>query len=368
MPMAFMYAAESREFFYSIALVRLMQEAARMFNNEEIFVEGFAPLPHQPAAWTGKAPDLSSFVAELRKKMKVTTIDDAGNLLIPQATDIPFAITPQLQAELQKLALQFPRPIKNQIKDITPPVEEKPQCTMLKSMDELKNKFTILGKCAQPTFEIIVVTESKELPVDGALDEGQMVWLHNPAESKPTCIEPGGYVFGLDYCGVIKATDSDFDPSSPCSVLWSFARPGKHEKVSAETASLWTVLTGKTELQLVTVADALASTGKAADGNIWGFLKLVDGKKNACFKPMEPLYVIPKHVAPSDIKVDNAGFFIGMRAAMEPDKSWEWIVPKLVVYAGGSKATFEPKVNSSMVRFVAAKKISIPSKHCVRMY
>ena len=145
MPMAFMYAAESREFFYSIALVRLMQEAARMFNNEEIFVEGFAPLPHQPAAWTGKAPDLSSFVAELRKKMKVTTIDDAGNLLIPQATDIPFVITPQLQAELQKLALQFPRPIKNQIKDITPPVEEKPQCTMLKSMDELKTNSPSLG-------------------------------------------------------------------------------------------------------------------------------------------------------------------------------------------------------------------------------
>ena len=103
-------------------------------------------------------------------------------------------------------------------------------------------------------------------------------------------------------------------------------------------------------------------------GTFGVFLKLVDGKKNACFKPMEPLYVIPKHVAPSDIKVDNAGFFIGMRAAMEPDKSWEWIVPKLVVYAGGSKATFEPKVNSSMVRFVAAKKISIPSKHCVRIY
>ena len=89
-PLAFMFAVENSEFFYSIAMVRLMQEATRMFNDEEIFVEGFCPLPQQPAAWSGKAPDLQSFVAGLRQKLKVAAIDAAGNLLIPRVEDVPF--------------------------------------------------------------------------------------------------------------------------------------------------------------------------------------------------------------------------------------------------------------------------------------
>ena len=174
----------------------------------------------------------------------------------------------------------------------------------------LKEKYTVLGRCAQATFEIIVVTESQELPVDGGVDEGRRVWLYNPSESTATSIEAGGFMFGLESCGFVRASDASFDPASPCSVLWSFARPGRHEKVSAESASL--------------------------------------------------------HVEPADISVDNVGFFFNFGAAMEPDRTWEWVAPKLVMYGGGAKATFEPKPNSSMVRFVATKKINIPGQHCVR--
>ena len=53
--------------------------------------------------------------------------------------------------------------------------QERPQCTTMKSMHMLKEKYTVLGRCAQATFEIIVVTESQELPVDGGVDEGRMV-------------------------------------------------------------------------------------------------------------------------------------------------------------------------------------------------
>ena len=53
---------------------------------------------------------------------------------------------------------------------------------------------------------------------------------------------------------------------------------------------------------------------------------------------------------------------------MEPDRTWEWVAPKLVMYGGGAKATFEPKPNSSIVRFVVTKKINIPGQHCVRIY
>ena len=365
-PLAFMFAVESREFFYATAMVRLMQEATRMFNNEEIFVEGFCPLPQQPAAWSGKAPDLQSFVAGLREKLKVAAVDEAGNLLIPKAEDVPFQASSALIAELQRLHAQFPRPQAEKKADKTHE-QEKPHCTTMKSLHMLKEKYTVLGRCAQPTFEIIVATDSQELPADGAFDEGRMVWLHNPAETKATSIEAGGFIMGLDSCGVVRSSDAAFDPETACSVLWSFARPGKHDKVGADSASLWTVPKGRTELQLITAASALTSAGKP-DGNFWGFLKQVDAKKKAAYKPTEPLYVIPKHVEPGDVTVDNAGFFLGFRAAMEPDRTWEWVAPKLVMHSGGAKATFEPKPNGAMVRFVATKKINIPSQHCVRLY
>ena len=38
----------------------------------------------------------------------------------------------------------------------------KRRCTNVKSLDELGAKYKILGKCAQPAFEIVVVTESEE--------------------------------------------------------------------------------------------------------------------------------------------------------------------------------------------------------------
>ena len=68
------------------------------------------------------------------------------------------------------------------------------------------------------------------------------------------------------------------------------------------------------------------------------------------------------------ISVYNVCLFLNFRAAMEPDRTWEWVAPKLVMYGGGAKATFEPKPNSSIVRFVATKKINIPGQHCVRIY
>ena len=142
---------------------------------------------------------------------------------------------------------------------------------------------------------------------------------------------------------------------------------GKNEKVYGDQATLFTVLKGKTELQLVSANDALAASGRT-DGNFWGFLKQIDAKKRVAFKPAEALYVTPKHVSPGDMTVDNAGYFSGFRAASEPERTWEYIAPKLVMHSGGSKASFEPKPNSGIVRFVAAKKISIPAGSCFRVH
>ena len=65
--------------------------------------------------------------------------------------------------------------------------------------------------------------------------------------------------------------------------------------------------------------------------------------------------------------MDPADLISGMQAAANPDRGWEWISPKLVMYEG-VKAAFQPKPNSSMVRFVAAKKICIAANHCHRLH
>jgi hypothetical protein len=80
-----------------------------MFNKEQIFVEGFAPLPEKPAAWAGKSPDMGGFAAALRQKMKVATVDDTGNLLVPKIEDVPLPASADLRADLERLLAQFPR-------------------------------------------------------------------------------------------------------------------------------------------------------------------------------------------------------------------------------------------------------------------
>ena len=71
----------------------------------------------------------------------------------------------------------------------------------------------------------------------------------------------------------MKPTEPGFDADASCSVLWSFARPGKNEKVPAEVASLFTLPQGKTDLTLLTAAEALKDAGRDESGNFWGMVK-----------------------------------------------------------------------------------------------
>ena len=88
----------------------------------------------------------------------------------------------------------------------------------------------------------------------------------------------------------MKPTEPGFDADASCSVLWSFARPGKNEKVPAEVASLFTLPQGKTDLTLLTAAEALRDAGRD-EGNFWGMVKVQDSKKKSSFKPAQQLYV-----------------------------------------------------------------------------
>ena len=73
-------------------------------------------------------------------------------------------------------------------------------------------------------------------------------------------------------------------------------------------------------------------------------------------KPTETLYVAPKPVAIADATVQNAGYFIGLRAASAPEAKTDLPRPIMVVHNGDKKATLAPKQNSCAVRFVNARK------------
>ena len=49
-------------------------------------------------------------------------------------------------------------------------------------------------------------------------------------------------------------------------------------------------------------------------------------------KPTETLYVAPKPVAIADATVQNAGYFIGLRAASDPEKKGDLPWPIMVVH------------------------------------
>ena len=85
-------------------------------------------------------------------------------------------------------------------------------------------------------------------------------------------------------------------------------------------------------------------------------------------KPTETLYVTPKPVAIADATVQNAGYFIGLRAASAPEAKTDLPRPIMVVHNGDKKATLAPEQNSCAARFVSARKISLGFGERVRLW
>ena len=73
-------------------------------------------------------------------------------------------------------------------------------------------------------------------------------------------------------------------------------------------------------------------------------------------EPTETLYVAPKPVAIADATVQNAGYFIGLRAVSAPEAKTDLPRPIMVVHNCHNKATLAPEPNSCAVRFVNARK------------
>ena len=77
------YSLDPREHFSTAAKMRTVEKAANDFDTEKLPVAGYAPLPALPPAWKGKAPDHEHTVRTLKESLKVATITNKGELLIP---------------------------------------------------------------------------------------------------------------------------------------------------------------------------------------------------------------------------------------------------------------------------------------------
>ena len=105
-----------------------------------------------------------------------------------------------------------------------------------------------------------------------------------------------------------------------------------------------------------------------SSGTVWGFRTLVDSRKQVRLSPTQTFYVTPKPVAIADATVQNAGYFIGLRAASAPEAKTDLLRPIMVVHNGHNKATLAPKPNSCMVRCASTRKLSLGIDECMQTW
>ena len=102
---------DPREHFSVAAKTRTVEKAVNDFNTEMLSIAGYAPLPAIPPAWEGKAPDHEHLVRMMKESLKVTTITNKGELLIPRDEDVPDDLTVDNRKTLEEFRTQFPMPM-----------------------------------------------------------------------------------------------------------------------------------------------------------------------------------------------------------------------------------------------------------------
>ena len=230
-------------------------------------------------------------------------------------------------------------------------------------------------------FDVLLVAPPGDL--DQHLENHQMeLWLHNPSQKRMQ-MDSGSYVVGLDQCRAWKSDEKGFDAMGPSSVRWSLHRPGSPEQfpktgdmekdIQTDKAHVWVVLKGSSEPKRMTVSSAFAQMGCPPGSNVWGFKTVVDATKKVTLRPQAnaTVFVVPKRVTIVDATFQNAGFFIGLAQAKDTDKKMDLLRPELVLHpsaGGSSKGGLEPKPQSSMARFVAAKNLSVGPGQCVHLW
>jgi hypothetical protein len=70
-PLLYYLGVDFREHFYTVARIRLIEEAKRDFNGESLFVEGFCPLPQTDPSWSGRVWVLAKFARNVCPRLRL---------------------------------------------------------------------------------------------------------------------------------------------------------------------------------------------------------------------------------------------------------------------------------------------------------
>ena len=142
-------------------------------------------------------------VPESESGPSLTTRDDCS-LIVPADSDIP----------VQRCAS-----ITTTLADLHTTCEHK-----FNNLIDLLERHCVLKMIKKPSYDILVVSGNSG---------SHAIWLHNPSTSARVDLEPDTYLFGVSGCRAVKEDSPEYDPMSPCSVRWSFHRPGSKELVGA---------------------------------------------------------------------------------------------------------------------------------------
>ena len=113
--------------------------------------------------------------------------------------------------------------------------------------------YSIFCNLRQASVNLLIVS-----PSAGQCEAEEMqLWAHNPSTSRRFCFDTGAFVVGLDNCVIRKADDPSFDAMGPCTVRWSFHKPGSKEQLAqggekeanAESANVYVIPKGDSELK-----------------------------------------------------------------------------------------------------------------------
>jgi hypothetical protein len=357
-----------------VARTRLIQEAVKDFNKEELSVSGFCPLPNVPPAWCDKKPSRDGVLTELRAKLKRLTLTDDLDLVIPADAEIPVLLTAELKEVLSKVRTAYaPKVLVLRFCDGEDPgirVAETEQ--RFSSLAELENKCDIIAKVSKSAYEIILATK-KGKGKDFDINEGEhflVLYNHNTSALN---IDAESYLFGAGPGKILKEESPGFDAFAPSSVHWAFHRPGSKEalgwkEIDAEKANIFTQARDAGDLSMMTVANALRSHNAFPRGAAYGFNTTVDAHKKLKLKPdSRTLFAFTEPPAIEQLNEGNIGAYLGIQQASAPERKWEYVKPVPVMWWNSTKSTLEPKQNSSLIRFATSKQIKLGIGQALRL-
>ena len=150
-----------------------------------------------PPAWVGKKPAREKVLEELQQKLKVLTVTEGLELVVPSDHDIPVALTAELKQTLEEVRQQYgakqPPEKKDQPKDDTAGGDLEQRFA---SLAECESKCDVVAKVVKSAYTILLGTEKGAGGHFDATENKHFLMLHNHSTSARCDLDAGMGLFG----------------------------------------------------------------------------------------------------------------------------------------------------------------------------